>query len=299
MELLFLLYHLFSTCKALTTVKKANKIRKIGEVTSIMKKNKPGLVRRISKIAWISVITLVFATLLGILLIAEPWVSDPTEHTIAPETTDMGRIELSLGEEYIFDIPLGANEVLSAIDSSQPLVIEPIGYGVRAHGAMTEVSVTVTTREAVMSGHSKRIVFFGQDYSEPYYNLRRALRSFMGIKNAYTLPSELRVLHIYQYRFIVPEYPTYEAQPITLRAGEYTDLALEGMVDNVYTIPRVLDTSLADLKQLVTDNDYRLIAKKAGKTEIVVMYGFYSSTATQPKQFVPVQAQRYPVTITK
>ena len=268
-----------------------------------MQKNSRSLPRRIWRLIWISVIALIAATLLGALLIAEPWVSDPTEHTLAPISTDMGLIELSLGDEYIFDIPLGANEILSAIDSEHPLVIEPIGYGVRAHGAKTEVAVTVTTREAVMSGQSKRIVFWGQDYSEPYYNLRRALRSFLGIKNAYTLPSELRVLHVYHYRFIVPEYPIYDADPIYMKAGEYTALALQGMGDNVYAIPRIGNTALLEMKQLVTSNDYRLFAKAVGKTEIMVMYGFYSIGAapnnTTSKQFVPVQAQRYTVTITR
>ena len=150
----------------------------------------------------------------SLLLIAEPWVSDRIEHTLEPTTTDMGLIELEIGDEYIFDIQLAANEVISSIDSEHPTVIEPIGYGIRANGANTEVSVTVTTREAVMSNHSKRIVFFGRDYSEPYYNFRRTLRSVLGIKNTYTLPSELRVLHIYRYRFLVPEYPIEEAGAI-------------------------------------------------------------------------------------
>ena len=267
-----------------------------------MQKNNRSLPKRIWRLVWITVIALIGLALIGALLLAEPWVSDPTEHTLAPESTDMGLIELSLGEEYIFDIPLGANEILSAIDSEHPLVIEPIGYGVRARGAKTEVAVTVTTREAVMSGHSRRIVFFGQDYSEPYYNLRRALRSFIGIKNAYTLPSELRVLHVYHYRFVVPEYPVYDAGHIRMAAGEHTNLALQGMVDNVYTLPRIADPALLEMKQLVTSNDYRLFAKAAGTTEIMVMYGFYTAPAapnnTKPNQFVPVQAQRYTVTIT-
>ncbi len=267
-----------------------------------MHKNNHSKARRLGRIVWLVISALVGAVLIGAVLIAEPWISDPTEHTIAPKTTDMGVIELSLGDEYIFDIPLGANEILSAIDSEHPLVIEPIGYGVRAHGAKTEVAVTVTTREAVMSGHSRRIVFFGQDYSEPYYNLRRALRSFIGIKNAYTLPSELRVLHIYHYRFIVPDYPIYDAQHINIRAGNHVDISLEGMVDNVYVLPRIDDPSLLEMKQLVTNNDYRLFALAPGHTEIMVMYGFYTAPTTEnntkPKQFVPVQAQRYTVTVT-
>lgn len=266
-----------------------------------MQKNNRSFVRRFGRTVWLVILALICAAFIGALLIAEPWVSDPDEHTIAPQTTDMGLITLSLGDEYIFDIPLSANEILSSIDSENPLVIEPIGYGVRAHGAKTEVAVTVTTREAVMSGHSKRIVFFGQDYSEPYYNLRRALRSFIGIKNAYTLPSELRVLHIYHYRFIVPDYPIYDAQHITIRAGHHMDISLEGMVDNVYILPRIDNPSLLEMKQLVTNNDYRLFALAPGNTNIMVMYGFYTTgTAdnTKPKQFVPVQAQRYTVTIT-
>ena len=267
-----------------------------------MPTNTRSFARRFGRIACICAIALIAVIVIGALLIAEPWVSDPTEHTLAPKSTDMGLIELELGDEYIFDIPLGANEILSAIDSEHPLVIEPIGYGVRACGAKTEVAVTVTTREAVMSGHSKRIVFFGQDYSEPYYNLRRALRSFLGIKNAYTLPSELRVLHIYHYRFVVPDYPIYEAEHITLGVGKQVDLVLQGMVDNVYILPRIADPSLLDIKQLVTDNDYRLIGKAAGTTEIMVMYGFYTTSTnpanTKPKQFVPVQAQHYTVTVT-
>lgn len=267
-----------------------------------MPTNNRSLPRRLARIAWISLLILLCMALIGALLIAEPWVSDPTEHTLAPESTDMGLIELALGEEYLFDIPLGANEVLSAIDSAHPTVIEPIGYGVRARGAKTEVAVTVTTREAIMSGHSKRILFFGQDYSEPYYNLRRALRSFIGIKNAYTLPSELRVLHVYHYRFLVPDYPVIEAGHITLGVGEYTDIALQGMVDNVYILPRIGNPSLLDMKQLVTNNDYRLFGLAEGETEIMVMYGFYTVPTnpanTKPKQFVPVQAQRYTVTIT-
>ena len=264
-----------------------------------MPTNNRSFPRRLIRIVWVSLIVLLGAALIGAVLIAEPWVSDPTEHTMAPESTDMGLIELSLGEEYIFDIPLGANEVLSAIDSAHPTVIEPIGYGVRACGAKTEVAVTVTTREAIMSGHSKRIIFFGQDHSEPYYNLRRALRSFIGIQNAYTLPSELRILHVYHYRFVVPDYPVYDAGHIKLKVGEYTDIALQGMVDNVYILPRIGNPSLLEMKQLVTNNDYRLFGLAAGKTDIMVMYGFYTDPIhTKPKQFVPVQAQHYTVTVT-
>ncbi len=267
-----------------------------------MQQNNRSFPRRLWRITWISLIVLFAATLIGAFLIAEPWASDPTEHTIAPQSSDMGLIELSLGEEYVFDIPLGANEILSAIDSEHPSVIEPIGYGVRARGAKTEVAVTVTTREAVMSGQSKRILFFGQDYSEPYYNLRRALRSFLGINNAYTLPNELRVLHVYHYRFVVPDYPVHDAGHIEIEVGEYTDLALQGMVDNVYILPRIANPSLIEMKQLVTNNDYRLFGLTSGETEIMVMYGFYTVPTdpnnTKPKQFVPVQAQRYTVTVT-
>ena len=266
-----------------------------------MKKKKLSVGQRIMRSLLILIPSLVLLCLLGFFLIAEPWVSDQIEHTIAPISTDMGLIELELGDEYVFNIELGANEVISSIDSEHPTVIEPIGFGVRANGAKTEVNVTVTTREAVMSGRSRHLIFFGRDYSEPYYNLRRTLRSILGIQNAYTLPSELRVLNIYHYRFIVPEYPIEDAGQLHLRVNEYIDLSLKGLVDNVYTLLRVEDPSLLSYVQLVTDNDYRLFGEAGGKTELMVMYGFYTASTNQntgkPNQFVPVKAYRYTVTI--
>ncbi len=257
--------------------------------------------RRLRRALLITLFVILAGCLVGALFIAEPWASDQTEHTIAPKTTDMGRFELSLGEEYIFDIKLGANEIISSIDSEQPAVIEPIGYGIRANGARTEVKVTVTTREAVLSGQSNRIVFFGRDYSEPYYHLRRALRSMLGIKNTYTLPSELRVLNIYDYRFFVPDYPIEEAGQLNMEVGGYTDISPKGVGSNIYTLIQISNTDLLSVKQLVTDNDYRLFAAQSGKTEVMVMYGFYISatdqTSNKPNQFVPIKASLYTVTI--
>lgn len=268
-----------------------------------MKKKKLSVGQLIVRCLLIVIPSLLAVCLLGAVLIAEPWVSDQVEHTMAPLSTDMGLIELELGDEYVFDIELGANEVISSIDSEHPTVIEPIGFGVRANGAKTEVDVTVTTREAVMSGQSRHLIFFGRDYSEPYYNLRRTLRSVLGIQNAYTLPSELRVLNIYHYRFIVPDYPTEDAGQLHLRVNEYIDLSLKGLVDNVYTLLRIEDPSLLSYVQLVTDNDYRLFGEADGETELMVMYGFYTTSAKQsngkPNQFVPVKAYRYSVTIHK
>lgn len=264
-------------------------------------KKKRSFLRRLGRILLILLPSLLLCGMISALLIAEPWVSDQIEHTMAPLSTDMGLIELELGDEYVFDIELGANEIISSIDSEHPTVMEPIGYGIRANGAQTEVDVTVTTREAVMSGQSKRIVLFGRDYSEPYYNLRRTLRSLFGIQNTYTLPSELRILNIYHYRFLVPDYPIEEADHIDMTVNEYTDIAPKGLVDNVYTLLRIGDPSLLSSVQLVTDNDYRLFALAPGETELMVMYGFYTSSANQnsakPNQFVPVKAYRYTVTI--
>lgn len=252
--------------------------------------------RRLQRTVMITLLLILVIGTAGALLIAEPWISDPTEHMIAPQTTDMGYIELSLGDDYIFDIKLGANEIISSIDSEHPTVIEPIGYGVKANGAQTPVNVTVTTREAVLGGQGKRILFLGRDYSEPYYNLRRALRSMLGIKNAYTLPSELRVIHIYHYRFVVPDYPVEDAGHITIQRNRYTDLSPKGVGGNIYTLIRIGNPDLLSVKQLVTDNDYRLYAKAAGHTEVTVMYGFYINAA-KPNQFVPIKASRYTVTV--
>ncbi len=259
--------------------------------------------RRLGRTVLIALLLILAGGIASALLIAEPWVSDQIEHTIAPLTTDMGLVELSLGDEYVFDIELGANEIISSIDSEYPTVMEPIGYGIKANGARTEVNVTVTTREAVMSGQSKRIVFFGRDYSEPYYNLRRALRSLVGVENTYTLPSELRVLNIYHYRFLVPEYPIEEAGHIDIKVGSYIDISPKGLGDNIYTSVRSDDPSLITVKQLVTDNDYRLFGQAAGKTEVTVHYGFYiqddNADSAKPNRFVPVRAQRYTVTVNK
>lgn len=257
--------------------------------------------RRLGRTLLIALLLILAGGVVGALLIAEPWVSDQIEHTMAPLTTDMGLIELSLGDEYVFDIELDSNEIISSIDSEYPTVIEPIGYGVKANGARTEVEVTVTTREAVMSGQSKRIVFFGRDYSEPYYNLRRTLRSLIGIENTYTLPSELRVLNIYYYRFLVPDYPIENAGHINIKVGGYVDIAPEGLGENIYTSVRSSDTSLVTIKQLVTDNDYRLFGHAAGETEVITHYGFYiqvdDSHSSKANQFVPVRARRYTVSV--
>ncbi len=257
--------------------------------------------RRLGRALLLTLLLILAGGIIGALLIAEPWVSDQIEHTIAPLSTDMGLVELSLGDEYVFDIELGANEIISSIDSEYPTVMEPIGYGIKANGAATEVKVTVTTREAILSGRSKRIVFFGRDYSEPYYNLRRALRSLVGVENTYTLPSELRVLNIYHYRFLVPEYPIEQAGHINIKVGSYADIAPKGLGDNIYTSVRSADPSLIKIKQLVTDNDYRLFGQASGKTEVTVHYGFYiqvnDAGSSKTNRFVPVRAQRYTVQI--
>ncbi len=264
---------------------------------------KRSLGRRLGRVLLLTMLLILAGGIIGALLIAEPWVSDQIEHTIAPLSTDMGLVELSLGDEYVFDIELGANEIISSIDSEYPTVMEPIGYGIKANGAATEVNVTVTTREAVMSGQSKRIFFFGRDYSEPYYHLRRALRSLVGIENTYTLPSELRVLNIYHYRFLVPEYPIEDAGHINIKVGGYVDIAPKGFGDNIYTSVRSDDPSLITVKQLVTDNDYRLFGLAVGKTEVTVHYGFYiqveNTDSAKTNRFVPVQAQQYTVSVTK
>ncbi len=259
--------------------------------------------RRLGRALLLTLLLILVGGIIGALLIAEPWVSDQSEHTLAPRSTNMGLVELSLGDEYVFDIELGANEIISSIDSEHPTVMEPIGYGIKANGAATEVNVTVTTREAVMSGQSKRIVFFGRDYSEPYYNLRRALRSLFGIENTYTLPSELRILNIYHYQFLVPEYPIEESGHIDIKVGSYADIAPKGLGDNIYTSVRSADSSLIKVKQLVTDNDYRLFGLAVGKTEVTVHYGFYiqihDADSSKINRFVPVQAQRYSVHVSK
>ena len=72
-------------------------------------------------------------------------------------------------------------------------------------------------------------------------------------------------------------------------------------MDKVYTLLRISDPDLLSYVQLVTDNDYRLFGNAAGKTELMVLYGFYTSstdtTSNKPNQFVPVKGYRYEITI--
>ena len=265
-----------------------------------MTNNKTTFGQRLLRFFLICIGSLIFITVAGLLLIAEPWKADQIEHTIPPQTTDMGLIELTLDEEYTFDIKLDDNEIISSIDSQYPTVIEPIGYGVRANGAQIEVDVTVKTREATLSGQ-KRIMFFGTDYSEPYYNLRLYLRTLFGIENTYTLPSELRILNIYTYRFYVPAYPIEDCEHLTVKVGEYADIAPGGLGEETYSMVKVDDPNLLQAQQMVSNSEYRLTALEKGETEALVLYGFYVTSTEEDSDktnhFVPVFAKRYPITI--
>lgn len=242
---------------------------------------------------------LLLGALIAAVVIAEPWAEDPQTSTLAPTETDLGHYLLAVGEAYDFELSLGQNEVISSIESDFPRAVEPVGYGVLAGGAVKEAHVTVTTREAVLSHGGARIQLFGKDYSRPYYNLRRTLRSFLGIQNAYTLPTELRVIRIFRYTFSVNSYPSIPQPDLSLALGRTVHIPTKNGED-LYTSLSVDDPTIVSAL-FSADSSYAVTGLSSGQTQVAVTYGFYEADPKaapgSPPVFCPVYAKLFPITV--
>lgn len=244
---------------------------------------------------------LLLGALIAAVVIAEPWAEDPQTSTLAPTETDLGHYLLAVGEAYDFELSLGQNEVISSIESDFPRAVEPVGYGVLAGGAVEEAHVTVTTREAVLSHGGTRILLFGKDYSRPYYNLRRSLRSFLGIQNAYTLPTELRVIRIFHYTFSVTSYPTAEQPALSVEQGHTIHIPTKNGED-FYTSLSIANPALVSAL-FSADSSYAVTGLSPGQTQVTVTYGFYEADPKaapgSPPVFCPVYAKVFPITVSE
>lgn len=253
---------------------------------------------RIRNKGMITAAAVVAVLLVGMVVVAEPWVAAPEDTYVAPQPVLMGsRVELEVGETYKIDVGLGENEDVFSVTSEDSDILIITEQYVTARGEWDSAKVCVTTKEkGIPQPQPKPFKILGLDLTEPYYSLRQSLRDFFGIEKKQAPRTELRVLNIYEQEFVVKGYKaTKSPTSINLYTNDRYELAID--VPEGIEVVFEYEGGVINVEQtLPSSNGFvTYTAMSSGTTgvgKIIAKLGFYKDG-----KFVTVSAIEYGVEV--
>ncbi len=148
-------------------------------------------------------IILICLSLIGSVIIAEPWVIAVKDTYTEPSLEKLPPQTLAVGESYTVGVELSDNEQISEIVVADPDVLTVNKHTLTAVGEYFTTTALITTTEiAVPVIAPVHTVTVGQwDFSKQYDELRSNLRDLLGIEPKLAPRTELRELAKYEIVF--------------------------------------------------------------------------------------------------
>jgi len=246
----------------------------------------------------ITAVCIAGALLIGMIIVAEPWVPAAADNYTEPEPKSLSApIVLEVGQSVPIEVPLGDNETVDSIVTRDNDIISVMDSNVTALGEWDSVTVVITTKEiAVPEPELKPASFLGMDITVPYNRFRAGLRDFFGIEKKQLPRKDLRVLNVYEQEIRVQGYRTdTEAAPINLFANDYCEMKIISIDSE--EIEFEYEGDVIKIDKTVPDDDgyvtYTARSSNAtGKGKVIVKIGFYKDD-----KFVTTRAVVYDVEV--
>lgn len=255
--------------------------KEIAEATTEEVLAAPRPTSKIRKYSMIGVLSVVALVLIGLVVIAEPWVPAPVDAYEEPQPVALGApVTLEVGQSYTLDVSCGENEEVHEIYSEENDIISVLDNNVQAHGEWDSVKVYVKTMEKeVPDPHLKEFKLFGKDLTKPYNDLRSNLRAFFGVETKKPPRTEKRVVSIYEQEFHVSGYETVAVTaPINLYTQDYYEMTI--LHADYEEVVFTYEGAIIEVEKTIPNEDGHItyLAKSAditGKGKIIATTGFY------------------------
>lgn len=234
----------------------------------------------------------------GAIVIAEPWVPAAQDDYAAPQPQLFGeKTELEVGQSAPLSIPLGENEQIYSVESSDMDVLDCSNDVVTAIGEWDNVTVTVTTQEKeVPQPELKPFKIFGLDLTGAYNSLRAGLRNLLGIEKKTEPRTELRTLGIYQMEYYIQGYTTTNMPTvINLYTNDRCSMILdvpEGMDVQFECEGGIISVDQGNLEEDEITGYIASSGYATGQSQLLVRFGFIKEGS-----FVAVGAVLYKVEV--